>query len=345
MQLTSYRQLATIIYLACMYLFRFIYIICRFEVRLIFVRSKAAKQAIKYLHSIEKRFNGKFDELTFKKIVNSHSLYLPIVNDAFTALHGRYTTAIEQERSINYFICSSLFDNFWDDKILNIDQLYDISFNPEQYPANTFDEKVFIQSHLFLENEVKERTTYRTISQRTFAAQKASLQQFNEAITDNQIANITFEKGGNAVLLCRYYLDIDATVAEENCWYYLGSIIQLSNDLFDIYKDTNDGIQTLATRCKDAKVMEIFFLQRLNLLKENIKSLQVSKSKKQSFSIAMSATAVLGLVAIEQLKEIQSSARQLPDFKTLERKALIVDMEKPKNIMRWIKLLYLHAKM
>ena len=340
------QQLATINYLAThMYFFQFIYIIIRFGLRLVIVRRKAVKHATDYLHQIEEQFNGKFDEGTFKKVVKSHSVYLPIVNDAFTALHDRTTTLKEQERSIHYFICSSLFDNFWDDKTLNIDQLEQISFDTKRYPAKTFDEKVFVASHLFLLDEVKNKEAYLTIFRRTFNAQQASLEQFNAGITDNQITNITFEKGGNAVLLCSYYLDIDTSVTEENCWYYLGSIIQLSNDLFDIYKDINDGIQTLATRCTNAYAMETFFLQRLHLLKENIRLLEVSNSKKQSFSIAMAATAVLGLVAIEHLKEIQSSSDQLPDFKTLARQDLIVDMEKPKNILRWIKLLYVHAKM
>ena len=309
------------------------------------MRRKAAKQATDYLHNIEIQFNGKFDAGTFKKVVKSHSVYLSIVNDAFTALHDRTTTLKEQERSIHYFICSSLFDNFWDDKTLNIDQLEQISFDTKRYPAKSFDEKVFVASHLFLLDAVRNKEAYLTISRRTFNAQQASLQQFNASINDNKITNITFEKGCNAVLLCSYYLDIDTSVAEENCWYYLGSIIQLSNDLFDIYKDIKDGIQTLATRCTNAYAMETFFLNRLNLLKENIQLLEVSKSKKQTFSIAMAATAVLGLVAIEQLKKLQGNSSHLPDFTVLERKALIVDMEKPINIFRWIKLLYVHARL
>ena len=327
------------------YFFRFISISVQFGIRMVWVRYKAENQATAYLHSIEEKQHGNFDAATFKKIVKSHSVYLPIVNDAFTALHGRYTTKKEQERSIHYFICSSLFDNFWDEKSLTIEQLKKISFDSKNYSANLFDEKVFVESHLYLLNEVKDKTAYQIVSEKTFAAQEASLQQFNENISNEQIATITFEKGGTAVLLCRYYLDIDASVAEENCWFYLGSIIQLSNDLFDIYKDINDGIETLATRCTDAYAMEKFFLERLNLLKENIKSLSFSESKKQRFSIAMAATTVLGLVAIERLKSIQKSSDYLPDFTTLQRKKLIVDMENPFNIFSWLKLLYVHAKL
>ena len=59
----------------------------------------------------------------------------------------------------------------------------------------------------------------------------------------------------------------------------------------------------------------------------------------------MSATAILGLVAIKQLKKLQGNASQLQDFKKMERKKLIVDMEKITNIATWLKLVYVHAKL
>ena len=328
-----------------LYFFRFIYTIFYSRVRLKLVRKKAVRQAALLLGILETKFNGTFDEKTYRKIVKSYSLYLPLVTDTFTVLHGRYNNLQEQERNIHYFICSSLFDNFWDDKTLSVDQLEQISFDAEHYPASSFDEKVFIYSKLFLEQAVKDKVAYQKVIRQLFEAQKNSLQQFDKDIPDADIENITFEKGGNAVLLCRYYLDTDASLAEEDCWYFLGSLIQLSNDLFDTYKDLNDHIQTLATRCTNAYSMEDFFLTRLQMLKTSIKQLPFSKKRKQHFSILIIATACLGLVAIEQLKRIQADYDKLPPLNKLPRKALIIDMEQFINVYRWLKLMYAHARL
>ena len=326
------------------YFFRFIYTIFHSRIRLKLVRKKAAKQAERLLGRLQTKFNGKFDEKTYHKIVKSYSLYLPLVTDTFTFLHGRYNNLKEQERNIHYFICSSLFDNFWDEKSLTIDQLEQISFDSAHYTAQSFDETMFIFSKLLLEHAVKDKEAYKKVCRQLFEAQKNSLQQFNKNITDADIENITFEKGGNAVLMCRYYLDTAASRAEEDCWYYLGSLIQLSNDLFDTYKDLNDHIQTLATRCSNAWDMEAFFLTRLQMLKTSIKHLPFPKKRKQYFSILIIATACLGLVAIEQLKRVQGDYDKLPPLNKLSRKALIIDMEQFANVYRWLKLIYKHAR-
>ena len=327
------------------YFFKFCFIAVRFAIRLLRVRKKAQQQATEYLHALEEKFSGKFDDATFSKVVKSHSLYLSIVNDAFTLLHGRTTTAIEQERSINYFICSSVFDNFFDDKILSLPEIESITFQSETYTPQRFDEKVSLQAHFFLMNGMKDKAEYIQVLRNVFEAQAASVKQFDESISNEEIKHITFEKGGNAVLMCRYYLDVVPTKAEEQCWYSLGTMIQLTNDLFDIYKDLQQNIQTLPVRCVDAYAMEEFYLLQVSKMKQQIEQLPYSKNRKQLFSITMAATYTIGLMPIYQLKKIQQNLPQLPPLRSLPRKALIVDMEKASNIFQWVKFIYKYGKL
>ncbi len=315
-----------------------------FVTRILQRRIGCKKQSLFVLNQIERSLNGSFDQLTFNKIVKSYSIYLPIVNDAFASLHGRTTNESEQLKSIHYFICSSLFDNFWDDKTYTQNQIEAFTFNPYQYSPQTFDERAYLQSHIFLLDQIKDKDSYFSVLRKESDAQAASMQQFNKTITNEMIQNITFDKGGNAVLLCRYYLEVIPTKEEENCWYVLGKIIQLTNDLFDIYKDIQHDMQTLATRCNNAYTMEVFFLHQIEFMKYNISQLPYTKQKKFFFSLSMAACYCFGLIAIKQLKKIQGSEGSLPDFKTLPRKALIVDMEKISNIWLWIKLIYKHAR-
>jgi hypothetical protein len=259
-------------------------------------------------------------------------------------LHQRLTNRNEKERMLHYFICSSLFDNFCDRKELKREELYAISFSPENYAPKTFDEKLFLHSHLLLKDYVREKNYYEEVAHKLFNAQQASLQQFDPNITYDELEAITFMKGGYSVLLCHFYLDENVSQEEKQCWYRIGSIIQLTNDLYDIYKDLQDGSYTLANKMINAYAFNQFFLQQIKKMKQDIAALPYGKNEKQQFTIAMMGVCAFGLIAIEQLMQLQQSKLQLPDFKTLPRKALIVDMEKPANLWRWIRLVYLHSK-
>jgi hypothetical protein len=316
-----------------------------FGIRLALVRRKAFQQASLILHQTEAQYGGVFDNATFRKTAKSYSLWLPGVIDSFTALHGRRSTVIEQERGVHYFICSSLFDNFFDEKLLTFNEIKSISFNPENFAARSFSEKAFLHSHLLLLNATAGMSEYLNVSQHEFDAQVASMKQFDKNISDDLIKEITFKKGGNAVLLCRYYLDVRPSVEEEHCWYQLGVLIQFSNDLFDVYKDLQEGIQTLAVRCTNAYAIEKLYIEQVNELKYNIVKLPFKQSKKVAFSIVMASAYSLGLTAIENLKKIQGNNDQLPNLKTLPRKHLIMDMESPVNLFKWFKQVYKHGKL
>jgi hypothetical protein len=328
-----------------MYVFTFIYTCCSILIRLLIAKKKAYKQVSGYLQQLQIQHKGIFDKKTFYKIAKSHSIYLIIINNAFTRLHGRDTNAKEQERSMRYFTCSSLFDNFWDDQSHTVEEIEAMSFKPETYVAKSFDEQVFVASHLFLKADMKRLDEYLQVFNKVVKAQQYSLQQINSTLSDEAVQNITFSKGGNSVLLCRYYLDIEPTKEEENCWYQVGVLIQFTNDLFDIYKDLQDNIATLPNRCIHAYQLEKLYLKQVQILQRNIQHLPYAKSKKQAFSIAMASTYCLGLLAIENLKKIQGNNAAMPLLTSVPRKKLIIDMEKFANLKRWTQLMYQYAKL
>ena len=212
--------------------------------------------------------------------------------------------------------------------------------SPKDYEAVSFDEKAFQQSHLFLWNYVANKPAYEKVTKALYKAQLFSKEQHNSQLPDETLLDITFTKGGYSVLLCRYYLDLPANATEEACWFQIGTIIQLTNDLFDIYKDLNDHIDTLPNRMTNAYVFEQFFREQMAKMDSLIRQLPYGHQRLQGFRLAMSGIYGLGLVAIDQLKAIQGDLLQLPDFKSLPRKALIVDMEKTRNLVKCLRHAY-----
>lgn len=307
------------------------------------------------MNDIETRFGGTFSPATRRKIAVSYGIYTPMICDAFTALHGRRTNPGEKERFIHYFICSSLFDDFTDTIVIPEAELRTLSFSPETFVPRTFDERVFKESHLLLKNFVQDPPSYLTVTKTLFQAQWDSKKQYKGAadpagapgeglLSDEAIRRITFDKGGNSVLLCSYYLDLPASSAEKECWYRIGTIIQLTNDLFDIYKDLGDHIDTLPNRMTDARIFRGFFEEQVLGMQSLIRDLPVSPGRKGAFRLSMAGIYAFGLIALEQLNDLQGAANELPALASLPRAALIIDMEKRKNLLKWLRLTYEHAR-
>lgn len=335
---------AVVGYYCSMFFLRFVTIIFSKAFYIVRTRKKEARWCAGFVKSIEAKFDGRLDDFTFKKVVNSYAIYNPMMCDAFMQLHNRNTSREERERLVHYFICSSLFDNFCDRKELTAEQLYQISFQPNSFRAASVDEKMFLHSHLFLRNYVKDKVAYDQVSYNLFCAQQASARQFDKGITNEEIEDITLKKGGYSVQLCHFYFDDKATAAEIDCWYRIGGIIQMTNDLFDIYKDLQEGSQTLPVRMKDAHAFKQLFLEMIAGVKKQISLMDISQRQRESFTVSMMGICAFGLIALQQLQTLQGSNKELPNFTLLPRKALIVDMEKPVNLWRWIRLVYQHSK-
>ncbi|MET6997553.1 hypothetical protein [Chitinophaga defluvii] len=327
-----------------MYFFRFTAGILSKTYHILTSRKQEQKWATHYVKQLEQQLGGQLDDFTFKKVVTSYAIYIPMMCDAFTLLRNRLTNNQEKERMLHYFICSSLFDNFCDRAELTADELYSISFEPEVYQPRTFDEKLFLHSHRLLQAYVKDKTFYSEVTRQLYKAQEDSALQFDKTVSNDVIAQITLDKGGYSVLLCHFYLDEQASPAEKHCWYQIGGIIQLTNDLYDIYKDIQEGSETLPNRMTDAHAFNHYFLGLVQNIKQEIAALPFSSKQKQAFTISMMGICSLGSMALRQLMQLQGTAAILPPFSSLPRKALIIDMEKPANLWYCIKTVYQQAK-
>ncbi|AYD47943.1 hypothetical protein [Arachidicoccus soli] len=252
-------------------------------------------------------------------------------------MRDRHTTKKEKERLLHYFICSSLFDNFCDNNEQPSTDLYKISFFPESYSFTSFEEHAFIQSNTYLKNNILDPEQYKKACEALYNSQICSTTQSDCQITDEEIKDITRQKGGYSLMLCSFYLDEISSTLEQQCWYHIGEIIQLNDDLFDIYKDCNDKIATLANRMQDAYAFHHFFISSFKNIEKEIWQLPYPNKSKQYLINSLIGISAIGLVAIRHLQKIQRASQRLPDLKTLTHHELVIDMEKITNRLRCIK--------
>lgn len=323
---------------------KFIVQIFIIAVRILIQRKRVAKRSKHLLDQIEEKWNGQFDRVTYYKIFNSQAIYIPSVCHAFASLHGGKISLLEEQRFLHYFICSSLFDNFWDRKSLSIEQLTALSFSPTTYPANNFDEKVFQYAHQWLLKQVHDEDSYMEVAQQVFKAQHDSLKQMDGSIHWEELLSITERKGGYSVELCSFYWDEPSSTELRGLWYRLGALIQLTNDLYDVFKDSRDGMFTLPImmkRIEEVKTLHKKWTDEISML---LNQIPVEKKKKETCRIHLMGIAAFGRIALEQFELLEKRDQNLKNWSTYSRKELIIDMELWKNLWKWLKLTHAMSK-
>ncbi|MDR0792059.1 MAG: hypothetical protein LBE82_02030, partial [Chitinophagaceae bacterium] len=286
-------------------LFTFISLLVQNNCRIFFLRKKEEKWAAKVIRDLENELDGALDNFIFKKIVERYAVFLLIVCDAFAQLKGRNTNKEEKRRILYFCICSVLFDNFCDSKDFAPEQLFRISFHHETYDATNISEKIFLYAHTFLLKKVRNKEEYLNVSRLLFQAQIDSDKQFQSAVSDEELETITKNKGGYSLLLSAYYFDETFDDIERNCWFLLGYLYQLVNDLYDIYKDLQEGSETLPNRINDAEAFGIFYEKIVTELSDNIAKMKTTEKRKKRFYFSMMNVCSFGAVAINQLKNIR----------------------------------------
>ncbi len=328
-----------------MYLYSFIKSIGILTLKTFSGLKQSEKWATEYLHMVELKFDGKFDQKTLEKVVKRYSIQQHFINDSFSSLYGRNNNANEKERNLLYFIMVSVYDDFFDDKTLTLEQIDSIFYHPEAFAPQTFFEKVFIYTHTRLLNDVADKAQYFKDFEGLHIAQKDSLEQFNPLVSDEALLSITTRKGGYCLLMCRHYLDTPYLPEADATWYALGGVIQLTNDLYDIYKDMQEGIITLAIRAKQYEAIFALYHKHAQALNESIRQLPVKSKRKSDLSIILNVIAAFGYVALDNLARIQGNKASLPAFESLARKELIIDMEKNTNRFKLLKFTYQNANL
>ena len=323
-----------------MYFIIYSYHIVRLLARMLFGLTLSENKADKLLKKIEIQFNGKFAPTTFKKIKKFQGIQQFIINDSFANFEDRTTNTKERENNKLYFILASLYDDLMDENLVSQSVLNEMFLHPEKANPNNFSETVLIDTHLKLLSRVYNKEAYQKVLNNIHQAQIDSLEQLKNDISLERILSITERKGGYSLLMCRHYIQMSAYDVIDNCWYQLGGMIQMTNDLYDIYKDTMAGIHTFANTQNEFEKIRDQYVSQVHKYKLGIEKLAYDDSKKLIFQIKLSLIPALGFVALDNLKQLQGKAKNLKPFKDYARKDLIVDMEKVKNIIKLIKFSY-----
>jgi hypothetical protein len=325
-------------------MFKFGFHIIQLIIKVLLQFNTSRKETLELIKQLESKHQGRFTPSAIQKACKFQGVQQLLINDAFANLIDRDTNEFERTSNKLYFILTGLYDDIIDQKILSTEELDELFSNPLNNSSTLFEVKALVDVHLQLIKRTKFPDQYKSTLAKIHQAQKDSIQQFNSQIDPTNVLDITLRKGGYSLLMCRHYIDLPNAEQMDQCWYQLGGIIQFTNDLYDIYKDLQEGIFTYPNTSTNFKDLNASFEQLTNDLKKTIDTLPFSKSQKDKLLIQLSIIPAFGYIALENLSKLQNNHGNLPKLSEVERKDLIIDMEKTTNRFKLIRHAYHIAK-
>ncbi len=284
---------------------------------------------------IQSPTDGTLSDSDFKKMYGYYALGVPaILGHMFCLLQGRKMQFNERLTSTMQGALTGLFDDFFDNHALSPDYIYQLVLNQGRQIKKD-NEKLF----RWLLSEAQNLTFYPEemlkCLLKVHSAQVDSLEQ-RGSITEDRLKQISIDKGGLSVIYYRWAFQHKLESAESSMLYSLGGIMQLGNDVFDVYKDIREGVHTLITDTKDIVAIKDHMNQAIRELDQKIEQLNVLQKNKQRFRWHVKFFWSRVRVCLDQLYAIQVRNENVFDAYNASRKELVCDMEKWTNLKRMI---------
>lgn len=138
-------------------------------------------------------------------------------------------------------------------------------------------------------------------------------------------------------MLCRSIMDHPLVEKEEEMVLQLGALVQLTNDIFDVWEDRQKGIKTMADGIPDFTSLKSEFQQLILSFLQKTGELHYKKSNKRKFSSLVLMIISRGLVCLDHLETSRQENNGIFEPSSMSRKQLICDMEKPSNFLKSLK--------
>ena len=292
-----------------------------------------------FLEEANKTKDDSLDENDFKKTTGYYGLAVPaILGEAFCILRG--TTMTEQERlaATCQGAMTGLGDDFFDKQRLSDEAVKDFVSAPEKITGNSASEKLFLYFYKTALTNAPDQEQMQQQLLKVYYAQLMSKQQRGGVLDHESIKDITLRKGAESLLFYRTAFKHPIVKGEEKMLYCLGGLMQLSNDIFDVYDDRLNGIDTLLTTTKKINEVRVLFIALMRLGFEAAYKTKYPRDNIKRFINLISISIFSRcLVCLDQLEKNEKKTNGVFSPALYKRKDLICDMDTVINKLRSVK--------
>jgi len=278
-----------------------------------------------FLNFLQKQIGVNINTKT-KKRIRFYTAQSALTNLWFSTLRGYYPSLEEKNLALYLGAFTPLADDLMDTTGLKFSELK--SFNQNSTAQGTLFSLLF--EHM--SDACRTNNILDHYFKKAHSAQDESLKQLlPEPLGIDKLTKITKNKGGHYTTLYRCILQNDLQLGEAEAIYKLGAVLQLINDLFDAWKDAQNGVQTLVNQLQDVPALQALFNHWVADFIDAYQVLPYPQKNIQRSLASVMCIVARGQVALNQFAVLQKNHGHF-NISAFDRKALIVDMESAKNI-------------
>ena len=253
-------------------------------------------------------------------------------------LRGQVMQKEERFRFANLSSCAPIFDDFFENDD-NLQHIHQLLINP--IAEDTKNNKEQLAVH-FLNNILKtlpNKKPFIEAAENLFTAQRDSKKQKATELSNTDLLDISIRKGGYSGLMYALLLNSSADKTTLELGYLLGSFGQLMDDVFDVYDDSVDGINTFANQSETVRSLSEIIKIYEDKIIQKIQGLNQAKYQTHHFLNVFSIFSTTIQLALIQYKKVEKETGVSPNrCLNTQREKWIIDMEARQNIWRLFSL-------
>lgn len=294
-------------------------------------------QLTKELYPYRLKSDGSLTSNDFKKITGYYALGVPgIVGESLCVLRGR--PMLPRERLCLTYLggISGLLDDLFDDPGKEFKHLEKFIFQPEEMKPANLHEKLLLHFYQLGLHYSTRPGAIKEQAGKVFHSQQESLEHQIAGADVTKIEKVTLEKGGASFLFYRLCLEHEVGEAEKDLLYRLGGLMQLGNDIFDVWEDFMEDTATVATLCSNIQELRRTFITGINEIFTLAYKTPYKKKDIRRFNQMISLALTRVFVCLDQFEKLQKKSGGNFNIADYSRKQLICDMERPVNHIKAI---------
>lgn len=273
------------------------------------------------------RLNYPLSKKEQKKVDFYYPLFNHIVNcENYLCLKGRRLSLDESKRLAILSAMATLYDDLIDEETWEKEQYFQILNRTLPTELQTPKVKLIFALDDELNTIWQPTQAYKNALKLAIEWQVISAKQLQSNLSLEETLHISENKCGNSSLLWASILDEVWKQEEAAAIYQSGYVGQIVNDLFDAFKDREDGVFTIVRKAPSISVAKNIFLNECAKLHKLIETCSIAKQKQKRTIRRMSCIHAFAMVSLDHLQNTENKYGLPLDWHKPLRKELVTDM-------------------
>lgn len=289
------------------------------------------KHIVREMHSYLETKSYKLSAHQQKRI-NGHSVIALVNNLWFHLLRGTKPSESQKRSEVYIGALAPVVDDMQDEMGYSFADILAICTEKKKPKEQVEYLLHFIWSQLIESSTNKEELLNLFVE--VGKSQEDSTKQIGGRLELAALYAITEKKGADATYFFQAIQGVKSNAQEKEAIMFLGATLQYVNDLFDVYKDNRDNIQTPMLEMSDVEAYNLLLEKRFLKLMNTFAALNYPQKHRRKLQISVMAVLSRATICADQLIKLQRSNNGTFDVNAFKRDDLVCDMDKPINIFR-----------